>query len=257
MKFSKQGLMGVLSILMFLSVELIANTNGPPIEKPEFPFSAIEEVLIPFGDENPEETKRKLADSFEFLSKKQTQYKNTVDFAEYVYRYVHRKYLKEYNEFTSLPATLINGSYDCLTGTTIYTLFFTELGIDHAIVETNYHIYILLFPGTESEVLLESTEPINGFITDHVEISKLKAQYLAANNKNRNVQFKLDLNLENYLEGKEIVGLLYYNQSIKKINEGAFSEAKELAQMALSYYSGERVMGLINWLDGQESVSSI
>jgi len=82
-----------------------------------------------------------------------------------------------------------SGIHNCLTGTALYTLFFTELNVDHAIVETNHHIYMLLYPGTAKEILLGSINPLHGFAIDPYEINLLKPQQANANNTDCTVKF--------------------------------------------------------------------
>ena len=83
------------------------------------------------------------------------------------------------------------------------------------------------------EILLGSTDPSHGFAIDPYEINLLKPQQANANNTDRSVLVKLDLQLNNYLEGREIIGLLFYNQSIKNINQRQFDQARIFADMAL------------------------
>lgn len=253
----RQTIFGILLILITGSVQAFPITSTEIPDNPVFSLTDIEKVLIPFSDDRPDEVINRLANSIDILSKKQLQYKNSRHFVEFVYNYVHRKYLKEYKTYSTLGETVSSGTYDCLTGTALYTLFFTELNIEHAIVETNHHIYILVYPGTEKEILLESTDPLHGFVIEPDEIELLKSQYAAGNNDGRKVQVKLDLQLNNYLEGQEIIGLLFYNQSIKYINQGWFDQARIYAEMALSYYAGNRITNLINWLNERQNPASI
>lgn len=183
------------------------------------------------------------------LERRQDKYRSEDDFVEYLYYYTHRRLLKNYIEYPTLEETLISGNYDCLTATAIYSILLSELAIDHAVVETNYHIYIIINPDTEEELLFETTDPRYGFIDDQDEISASKRSYLSDNSTARNTLISFDYNIQRRLENKELIGLLYYNQSIKEVNNGDWEKALEIAKKAFEYYSETRVSTLINIID--------
>lgn len=184
------------------------------------------------------------------LKKRQGLYKSENDFVEYAFYLTHRKLLKDYDKYASLTETLVVGKYDCLTATAVYSIILGELGIKHAVVETNYHIYILVNPDTEDEIFLETTDPRYGFISNPVEIEASKEKHLMANATQNSALVHFDFNIERRLEGKELVGLLYYNQSIKALNSGKWEEAFDIAQEAFNYYPNERLIKLIDIIDG-------
>lgn len=183
------------------------------------------------------------------LSKKQKQYKKEKDFVAYLYYFTHRKLLKKYNQYASLSATLTTGSYDCLTATAVYSILLTELSVPHAVVETNYHIYILVYPDSEGEILLETTNPTSGFITNRNEIEQLKVDYKLANNEQESGQADIGLNIERRLQDKELIGLLYYNQSVNELNHGNWLLAEDLAKQAIKYYPNIRITKLMEYID--------
>lgn len=191
----------------------------------------------------------KINDVLVHLEKRQLKYKSEDDFVEYLYYYTHRKILKAYSEYPSLEETLLDGKYDCLTATAVYAILLNELDISHAIVETNYHIYILVHPGTANELLIETTDPRNGFIKGQDEVRVSKNHYLRNNLEPRNTLISFDFDLERKLAQKEIIGLLYYNQAIKQINLGDWQKASEFASMAKEYYTETRVSTLIEMID--------
>ena len=183
------------------------------------------------------------------LGKKQTQYKKGSDFVEYLYYYTHRKLLKKYDQYASLSETLTTGTYDCLTATAVYSILFTELSVPHAIVETNYHIYILVYPDSKDEILLETTDPSYGFITNTNEIEQLKSDYKLANEQRETGQVDLSINIERRLQDQELIGLLFYNQSVNELNKGNWQLADEFANQAVKYYPNIRITRLIEFID--------
>jgi TolA-binding protein len=191
------------------------------------------------------------------LKKRQDLYKNEKDFVEYTFYLTHRKLLKDYDKYASLTETLVSGKYDCLTATAVYSIILSELDITHAVVETNYHIYILVNPDTPNELFLETTDPRNGLISDPGEIEDAKEKHLLANTTQNNALIHFDFNIERRLEGKELVGLLYYNQSIKALNSGDWSEAYNIAMQAIDYYPNERLLKLIGIINSSYSSASL
>lgn len=191
------------------------------------------------------------------LAKRQHQYNDENDFIEYLYYHTHQKLLKQYQQYSSITETLINGDYDCLTATTVYSLILSELSIDYTVVETNYHIYILVNPDTDNEILIETTDPRYGFISDANEIHQAKIKYRTENLSERDTQIKFEFNIERRLEGNELLGLLYYNQSIRELNNSQWVKARSLSYEALRYYPNERVTTLIDILEGNYKSASL
>lgn len=191
----------------------------------------------------------KLTEVIAHLEARQVKYKSEEDFVEYLYYYTHRKLLKNYTEYPSLETTLIKGDYDCLTATAVFSILLSEMNIDHSVVETNYHIYILVYPDSENEVLLETTDPHYGFVSDQNEIEVTKREYMMANSDQRNTLTQFDFSIEHRLEQKELIGLLYYNQSIRELNHGNRKKARAIAEIAHTYYTRPRVTSLINIID--------
>lgn len=191
-----------------------------------------------------------LAKYFEHLQKRQPKFRNEKTFAEYTFYYIHKKLLKDYKEYASLDQTLQNGAYDCVTATAMYALFFSELDIPYSVVETNYHIYILVFPGTDHEVLLETTDPIYGFVSNKTEVAERKEVYLKGNEEVRTNQVDLKWDVEHNLKDSELIGLLIFNQSVKQYNLGNKQKALELANEAIIYYPSTRIRTYLQFLKG-------
>ncbi len=190
-----------------------------------------------------------LQDVLHHLEKRQSKYREEEAFVEYLYYFTHRKLLKSYTKYPTLGETLEQGDYDCLTATAIYSILLSELHIKHAVIETNYHIYIIVNPDTEKQQLIETTDPRYGLISDQEEIEASQNTYLKNNLATGNSLISFDFNIERRLEQKELIGLLYYNQSIKELNDGNWDKARQIAERALEYYSQTRVSTLINIID--------
>ena len=161
-----------------------------------------------------------------------------------VYRETHQLFLKNYKQYASFEDIFSTGNYDCLTGTSLYALIFESLGVTYKIFETNYHVFILL-QTSKGDVLIESTDPHNGFITNQQivklklqEYQHLKADELADSGKSSyNVKHKIfrETNLH------ELVGLLNFNAAVFYFNEGNLIEASQSLAIANNYYRSERI----------------
>ncbi|MCB0494882.1 MAG: hypothetical protein KDC79_01990 [Cyclobacteriaceae bacterium] len=195
-------------------------------------------------------TEEVLSKNLMHLQKRHLKYKNESSFVEYAFYYIHNRLLKEYKEYASLDQTLQKGTYDCVTATAMYALFFSELEVPYSVVETNYHLYILAFPGTGNEVLIETTDPLNGFITKKEEVSARKELYVKGNGELRANQADLKWNVEHNLKDSELIGLLLFNQSVKHYNLGNKTKALELANEALTYYPSSRIRTYLQFLKG-------
>ncbi len=165
-------------------------------------------------------------------------------------------FIKNYEQYASISQTVSKGSYDCVTATALYSLFLTELEIPFAVVETNYHIYLLVYPETDKEVLLETTDPLAGFITNKQIIAERKLQYKQGNNEVSANQAVFNWDIETTLKGQELTGVLLYNQSVKQFNLGNNTEAKKLAKEALQHYNSNRISSYLNFLEENQIASN-
>ena len=238
-----------ISILILLlwqfNIALASNGNGYALK-----ISDIEEVLtLKTDSESNSEAIDKINRVLDHLKRRQGKYKSESDFVEYLYYYTHQKLLRRYSEYPTLKETLLDGRYDCLTATATYSILLSELAIEHNVIETNYHVYIIVYPENADQLLIETTDPLNGYIDDQDEISSSRNSYVQSNMAERNTIIDFDFDIERPLEKKELIGLLFYNQSIREANNGHWDKAREIAKMAYQYYSKERVSTLVNIID--------
>jgi len=170
--------------------------------------------------------------------------KNELKWLHHVFRVTHKTFLREYQQFASFEGMFADGKYDCLTGTSLYALIFQSLNINFKIYETTYHAFIIL-ETSAGNVLIESTDPLNGFITDQKLVSKklndyrdLKSDDLTDSNKS-SYDFKHKIFREISLQ--EIVGLLQYNAALIYYNEGNLIDSSHALAMASQHYHSERL----------------
>lgn len=154
----------------------------------------------------------------------------------------HQRFLKEYREYTSFSGLLDNGTYNCLTATALYALLLNRFDIDFRIVETNYHIFLLVQTGA-GDVLLETTDPVNGFVDAKEAIDKRIAAYRDTNVQQRKDRqyhsFSFDAFHEVSLD--QMLGLLYYNQAVKAFNHQQLVTTVSLLDKAYALYPSPRM----------------
>ncbi|WP_304516625.1 hypothetical protein [Cecembia rubra] len=160
----------------------------------------------------------------------------------------HQLMLKDYAKHANFSNTLTDGVYDCVTGTGLFALVLDRYQIPYDIVETDEHVYIkgLL---DKMPFIIESTFPKNGLITGAKQIMKFERQFLPNGNKSDQSISTLSLGklnesphsskmYLNYIGLKELAGLQYYNDAIKKFDDKEYQNAyKQLIKAAYLYPS--------------------
>lgn len=175
------------------------------------------------------------------LAHKQDRFKSDKDFLSYLFTQTHQRLLKNYSDNSSYEELITKGDYNCLTGTTAYALLLEHFGFTYSIIETNYHIFLMV--STESgSVLLETTDPLHGFTDRDEDIQKRIAAY--KENKlvtSRQDQYYFSFSLYREVTLRELEGLLYYNASVRAFNANKFDEAITALSKTYSKYYSARV----------------
>ncbi|MGK7391212.1 MAG: hypothetical protein ACNS60_12725 [Candidatus Cyclobacteriaceae bacterium M2_1C_046] len=175
----------------------------------------------------------------EKLERKRGKYKNDERFLSYLFYSVHRKFLKNYQQFTTFYKMMDKGDYDCLSATTLYSYLLSENDFTYSVIETNYHIYILI-KADDRTIMFESTEPLNGFIDDQETVAELIASYRESD-VSPATRYAFSFNLENQVELKELIGLLYYNQAVHSLNNSHTDYAFHSLKKAKIFYNSSRL----------------
>jgi hypothetical protein len=179
----------------------------------------------------------------EKLVQKKESFKRTNDFLSYLFSATHQRFLRHFDKSAGFGQLLTDRTYNCLTATALYALLLDHVGLDYKIIETNYHIFLLI-QSDQGEVLFETTDPANGFISDPKEIANRIVKYRehriqeVASNKTY-YRYKVDLYKEVNLD--EVLGLLHYNLSINAYNQQSLSTAIEQFELAVKLYQSPRM----------------
>jgi hypothetical protein len=167
------------------------------------------------------------------LDKLAEKKKSNVQLLSDIFFDTHNRMLRNYTTFASFASTLATGAYDCVTGTAVMGLLLERYGIAYTIIELQGHVYIR---GIVEDVpfVMESTQPINGLLigTRRVrnfekKISQTVSEPILETLNERIGQrgnSKKQLKIAE-IGLKELGGLQYYNDAIRKFESGTFDEA--------------------------------
>jgi len=177
------------------------------------------------------------------LEKKQTSIRKEKDFVRFIFSKAHQEYLKEFQPYSSFNDLFGNGAYNCLTGTILYSLILNHFAIPFEVIETNYHIFITV-ETKQGKILLEATDPLQGFVDTESAIEKRIATYkqnslTASNSKMAYYQYNFDL--YNKVTMEELQGLLYYNKAVDSFNHQRLEKSIQFLEKAHELYSSSRI----------------
>lgn len=167
-----------------------------------------------------------------------------------IFHKVHATFLRRYEAYTDFHTLFADGTYDCLTATALFSYLLTELEYDFAVVETNYHIFILV-ETAQGRVMLETTDRLGGFETDEERIAHRTGEYRnyapsAIRPDQRSYQYTFSL--YQTVSPEKLTGLLIYNQAVKAYNSGDWLACARALEKAYAAYATPRCKELCDIL---------
>lgn len=174
------------------------------------------------------------------LKRQQQRYKSSRDFLRFVYFKVHNKFLRRYQTPVNFSELFRKGGYDCLTGTALYAMIFKELGFSYEITETTYHVYLTVY-AEGNPILIESTNPLEGFMDDPQTIGLMIDAYKAGNAQSMNENYEFKQAVYQNISLYQLSGLHHYNLALKAYNEKQLSTALKHMEQALRRYPSDRL----------------
>lgn len=168
-----------------------------------------------------------------------------------IFQKTQQRFLKRYQPHTDFAQLFDKGVYDCLTATGLYSLILEELDFRYEIIETNYHIFLMV-KTAQGDVLLETTDPYHGFVTKPEHIRDRIATYRNANTtpaaSQRTVHYRFSFDLYRVVEPRNLTGLLWYNQAVVAFNEAQWEASVGRLLQANAVYASLRVSELAELL---------
>ena len=193
-----------------------------------------------------------------FIAKK-AESKNEVRFLKSLVNKSHRRFLKHYKAYSQFNEVFELGNYDCLSGTAFFSVMLNRLGYSYKIIETNYHIFLLVHTN-KGEILLETTDRLAGLKTNTKEISQTLAVYkqnrLSAS-ITKGTYYLYQTQLFREVDALQLSGLLYFNQAVVAYNQHNWTLCSERLAKARTVYNNPRVEELTEVLFHSVSLSDI
>ncbi len=224
--------------ILFLGFPLAG--QSPAHSSPEEAASLLAPYLVaaPFSVK-PES----FADFVHKLERKQHSKKTDREFLQHVFMRAHQVYLKRYTEHAAFANLFTDGSYNCLTGTILFSTLLDYFGVDYDIIETNYHIFIIAHT-QQGDVLMEATDAREGFVTSIEKINHRITRYKTNSLQTHNASlayYQYNFALYNTVSANELVGLLYYNLAVEAFNKQQIQEATQYLAKAGERYMSPRI----------------
>lgn len=182
----------------------------------------------------------------EFISElrlKRNKLKSDEAFIRYTFREAHKTFFKNYKAYSQFPEIFESGNYDCLSATSFFSVVLDVFGFQYKIIETNYHIFISV-EGDQKQFLLESTDEINGIVTNEAAIQERisgyqeNKMYSSSTGKN---YYQYNLDLYQQVMPQQLTGLLYYNQAVIAFNSNDLVTCAQKLKKAIRIYNSPRI----------------
>lgn len=219
--------------IMFLSIPLIGFSQN------ELLNDLLSTSLI-----GRQEAPSRILDHINHLKSK--QYKKEVNFLHKIFWSTQQEFLKTYSPYEPFGELFVSGKYDCLTATSLYSLILNEFHFDYSIIETNYHIFIMIHTSS-GDVLMETTDRYNGFVYERNEIEERIGSYkknLIATNGSDKSFFRYSFDLYKKINPNQLSGLLHFNQAVNAFNAKQWLACADELVLSESKYESPRVKEL-------------
>ncbi len=171
---------------------------------------------------------------------KSTRSTSDVALLKKAFHRTQKSFLDRYVAYSGF-SEIFDGRYDCLTATAMFSLVLNRLQFDFHVVETNYHIFLVV-KTSAGDVLLETTDRFDGFVTNPKDIEKRIGAYRKSitTGEADNV-YHYSCNLYREVDADKLPGLLLFNQAVKAYNAGKLESCGELLIKSKAIYNTPRI----------------
>ncbi len=181
-----------------------------------------------------------------------TKEKKPLKVLRQVFQRTQQNILRVYTEHATVSQMLSEGKFDCVSGSAALALLLERYGFDFEIIETDYHVFILVtLEG--SRIVLESTLRVGGMITSSSGIKTYLSKYKSDGFSDSYITNHRIGDLKpNFFDNTifrsvsliQLAGLQYYNDAISLFNKQAYEDASKQLVKASELYPSERIVGL-------------
>jgi hypothetical protein len=165
-----------------------------------------------------------------------------------VFRRTFNKYLKHYRQGSTLANVLQSGHYDCLSGTIVFAHLLQQAGFHTTIYETNIHVFLTVTLSSKREVLIETTDPINGLVTSPVMVARRKEEYIrrfATYQEQEASHYRSAFHIMRAIPFQELADLQCFNRAVTAYNSKQFALATDYLFRSQPLMTTERGMELM------------
>lgn len=178
------------------------------------------------------------------LQVKRDKIKSDENFLRYAFRESHKTFFHHYKAYSQFTEIFDSGNYDCLTATSFFSVVLDSFGFEYKIIETNYHIFLVV-KTDQKQILLESTDKTNGFVSDEKSVNEKLNAYrenktLSAANTDK-YYYQYDMDLYQEVMPQQLTGLLYFNQAVTAFNDNDLTGCALKLKKAVRIYNSPRI----------------
>lgn len=177
------------------------------------------------------------------LEDARSNFSNDSNYLKFVFDQVHERWLKSFDKSATFPEIFEHGKFNCLTATALYSAVLNAFNFDHEIIETSNHIFLLV-ECKDRTVLIESTDPVNGFISDAGLISDRIQRYQDTQilSANRSIdRYEFQTSVFSRVEPLQLIGLMHFNLATLAYNNRDVEKAIDHVISAEKYYKSKRI----------------
>ncbi len=204
-------------------------------------FLAVDDIL---SLEDAVYLRKKFEDICKELSAKKIEKKKINAQIKLAYTLVKTNCFKTYVQEEVLSSTLLNGRYNEVTATILLALIFDRLHVPYLILDSSEEFCMIANPGPD-EQKLEVGNPVHVTIEQTAEFKKTYVDFLRKTKKISDAEIRSHTFIELYDEKskeqrqitlKELLGLLYYFQSGRKLGLENVNSSLEMIQKGFYLY---------------------
>lgn len=184
------------------------------------------------------------------LRRKRERYRSETRFLSFFFHKVHRKFLKRYRGHTTLHELLEQGNYDCVTGTALYALLLDALDIPYQVHEFPYHVYLTLTTSEGKTMMIESTDPRYGLVTNPDEQAQRAKHYGQVAAPASAEEYQYGFTIRERIGLTQLAGLSYFNEAVDYYNQRKFQRANTLLREASLLYDSPRMEAFVRLMSG-------
>lgn len=183
--------------------------------------------------------------------------KNKSKYYAAVYKEIHARFLKKYEERNYFHHVFSSGLYNCVSATALHAIMFDALDVPYLIKEIPTHVYLEVDPDGDP-LILETTDPSGGFDQfrhtedfmasfiyrlkqeEKVSVSDLESEGLD------NLFDRFYYKFSNVVSLKELVGVQYWNDGIYQSQAGNHEKAMHAFQKSYLLYPNENLVEVLH-----------